>query len=60
MIGLFDCKGKMVSRSMTMRGIRIAEGKRMVQLWDKFNETKQEDRKEKDLVHYTKVLIIQV
>jgi len=58
MIGLFNCKGQMVGRYSTQKGLNIAIAKMKHKLWYLYEMTQEDQRKPNDLVWYSKALSI--
>lgn len=60
MYGLFDCYGNMIGRYKTERGLKCAATRNRYKLWNIYDNSKVEDRREYNLVWYSRLLEIKV
>ena len=58
MYALYDCLGNEVGRYKTERGLKCAITRNRLKLWVLFDQTKPENRKEDNLLWYTRLLEI--
>ena len=52
---LYNCKGEAVAKYRTEKGLNIGISKRKCALWAMFDKTPVEERKEHNLIYYTRI-----
>ena len=52
---LYNCKGEAVAKYHTEKGINIGISKRKHALWALYDKTPVEERKECNLIYYTRI-----
>lgn len=52
---LYNCKGEVVAKYRTEKGLHIGISKRKYALWALADKTPDEERKEYDLIYYTRI-----
>mgnify|MGYP000853133546 CR=1 FL=1 len=50
---LYNCKGEVVAKYRTEKGLNIGISKRKYALWAVFDKTPVEERKQYNLIYYT-------
>ena len=52
---LYNCKGEAVAKYRTVKGLNIGISKRKHALWAMFDKTQGKERKEYNLIYYTRI-----